>query len=242
MSIGIYKITNPTNKIYIGQSINIPNRWKQYKTLDKSCIGIKLINSLKKYGPENHKFEIIEECSIEQLNDREVYWKQYCLKQVNENWSQVLFCELYDVGGGPRSEEVKKKISNSSIGKNNKKILQYCLKGNFIKEWHSIREAEDFYKTGIKDALKQKTNQSSGFIWRYKENPLNDDFIFNKHKNNKIVNQYNLDGDFIKEWNSTIEIERTLGFKNSNISNCCNNKRQKTAYGFKWKYKKENSI
>jgi predicted GIY-YIG superfamily endonuclease len=33
MSIGIYKITSPSNKIYIGQSINIERRIKQYKLL-----------------------------------------------------------------------------------------------------------------------------------------------------------------------------------------------------------------
>ena len=50
-------ITSPLNKIYIGQSINIENRWKQYKRL--GCKKqIKLYNSFIKYGVENHTFEI----------------------------------------------------------------------------------------------------------------------------------------------------------------------------------------
>lgn len=28
---GIYKITSPTNKIYVGQSIDIEKRWKKYR-------------------------------------------------------------------------------------------------------------------------------------------------------------------------------------------------------------------
>lgn len=58
--IGIYKITSPNNRIYIGQSWNIEKRFKNYEILD--CKGQpKLYNSLKKYGPKNHKFEIIKE-------------------------------------------------------------------------------------------------------------------------------------------------------------------------------------
>jgi group I intron endonuclease len=71
--VGIYKITNPKGKIYIGQSIDINRRFKEYKKL-QCTQSIKLYNSLKKYGFEKHTFEIIEECSIEQLNDREEFY------------------------------------------------------------------------------------------------------------------------------------------------------------------------
>lgn len=58
-------------------------------------------------------------------------------------------------------------------------------------------------------------------------------------KNNnrsKPVLQYDLEGNFIKEWPSVMEIERTLNYANSNISACCLNK-YKQAYGYIWKYK-----
>ena len=61
--IGIYKITSPTNRIYIGSSNDIYNRWCSYKNL-KCKSQTKLYNSLLKYGAENHIFEIIENCSI----------------------------------------------------------------------------------------------------------------------------------------------------------------------------------
>lgn len=54
----------------------------------------------------------------------------------------------------------------------------------------------------------------------------------------KGVIQYDLDGNIIKEWPSTIEIQRVLGFRNANISRCCRGER-KTAYKYVWKYKAE---
>jgi len=77
-TIGIYKITNPSGKIYIGQSINVIKRKRQYKNIAQNIkpqIGI--YRSLLKYGWNSHIFEIIEECLIEQLNDRERYWQDF---------------------------------------------------------------------------------------------------------------------------------------------------------------------
>jgi group I intron endonuclease len=78
--IGIYKITNPKGKIYIGQSVDVYKRWfkgHKYGSNSKTGTGKKLKNSLKKYNWENHLFEVIEECNIEQLNEREIYWTNY---------------------------------------------------------------------------------------------------------------------------------------------------------------------
>ena len=58
--IGIYKITNPKGKIYIGQSTNIEDRWEKGHKYNCGS-GKKLKNSLNKYGWENHKKEILEE-------------------------------------------------------------------------------------------------------------------------------------------------------------------------------------
>ena len=74
--IGIYKITSPTGKIYIGQSTNIENR-KYYYSSIKCNKQHKLYNSLQKQGWEQHMFEIIEECSLDQLNEREIHWGLY---------------------------------------------------------------------------------------------------------------------------------------------------------------------
>lgn len=72
--IGIYKITSPSNKIYIGQSIDIKTRWYKHRVSKSKTF---LYNSFKKYGAGNHVFEVIEECDINLLNERERYWQDY---------------------------------------------------------------------------------------------------------------------------------------------------------------------
>lgn len=47
----------------------------------------------------------------------------------------------------------------------------------------------------------------------------------------KTIIQYSINGEFIKEWPSSMEIQRVLGYLNSNISRCCRGDR-KTAYKF----------
>jgi len=59
---GIYKITSPSGRVYIGQSVNIEKRFKKYVRLD--CKEqTRLYRSFKKHGVENHMLEIIELCS-----------------------------------------------------------------------------------------------------------------------------------------------------------------------------------
>lgn len=60
-----------------------------------------------------------------------------------------------------------------------------------------------------------------------------------KNKNgscSKTILQYSLDEEFIKEWPSVSEIQRTLNYSRSFICQVCKNK-VKQAYGFKWRYK-----
>lgn len=71
--IGVYKITNPTGKVYVGSSKEVETRFKNYKRL-KCKSQPKLYNSLVKYGVDNHTFELIEECDIESLFKRENYY------------------------------------------------------------------------------------------------------------------------------------------------------------------------
>lgn len=72
--VGIYKITSPSNKIYIGQSKNIYSRWiRSYNRMDCKKQP-HLYNSLLKYGANNHKFEILETCELEELNEKEIYY------------------------------------------------------------------------------------------------------------------------------------------------------------------------
>lgn len=79
---GIYKIQNKiNNKIYIGQSINIFQRWNSHKRAYKDILNKDynkhLYRSIRKYGIENFDFSVIEECSREELNEKEKYWISY---------------------------------------------------------------------------------------------------------------------------------------------------------------------
>ena len=82
MITGIYKITNKLNgKVYIGQSVNIEERFKSHKysynNSKASGYNTKFYRALWKYGIANFSFEIVEECSRDQLNIREDYWQDF---------------------------------------------------------------------------------------------------------------------------------------------------------------------
>lgn len=51
----------------------------------------------------------------------------------------------------------------------------------------------------------------------------------------KAVCQYDLEGNFIKEYESATEVKRQLGYDNSLINKCCKIK-HRTAYGYYWRY------
>lgn len=57
----------------------------------------------------------------------------------------------------------------------------------------------------------------------------------------RIVNQYDLDGNFVKQWASMMDIRREKGFFVSAISSCCR-KKVKTAYGYIWRYAEESEL
>lgn len=112
---GIYKITSPSNKIYIGQSRNIFKlRFAKYKNL--KCKGqIRLYNSLIKHGWENHVFEVIEECEFDQLNVRERFWQDF-YDVIGENGLNCMLTST-DVLPVICTEETRLKFSKSAIGR-----------------------------------------------------------------------------------------------------------------------------
>ena len=111
--IGIYKITSPNNKIYIGQSVDIYKRWNYHKKL-YSNDSPKLYYSLKKYGSENHIFEILETCKINELNIKERFWQEFF--NSIEIGLNCVYTKTNDKSG-KLSEETKIKISQSQKGK-----------------------------------------------------------------------------------------------------------------------------
>ncbi len=112
---GIYKITSPTGRVYIGQSKNIKERFRDYNKPNRGKSQTRLVNSFKKHGVENHQFDIIEYCTEEELNCSERFWQD----EFDVTGKNGLNCILQNCGEARRvnSEETRKKLGNK--GKSN---------------------------------------------------------------------------------------------------------------------------
>ena len=211
--IGIYRITI-NNKVYIGQSVNIYKR----KTYHESYIkrnkhaNAYMQRAFNKYN--DFKFEVIEECSIEELDERECYWIDYydCL---NGEFG-------YNLQSGGHfnkrlSEESKKKLSESHKGKK----LSEETKKRMGKSRKGIKRNEET-KNKISEA--QKGEKSYMFGKSGVLNPMS-----------KKILQYDLNGNFINEFGSLHEAFRCTGVKVPNISRCASGKLKQTG-GYIWEY------
>jgi group I intron endonuclease len=172
---GIYKITNPEGKVYIGQSVNIKDRKKYYiATMGKGQP--KIYSSINEFGWINHVFEIIEECSANSLDELEEYYKTKYVQDYG--WGKVLFCRLKDGRGGFDSEETKLKKSLASKGK--------------LKTEHHKQNMKKPKNHGEKISQRE-------FTWNAK---LREGII--KSKSTPIL-QLNITGEIIKEWSTIAE-------------------------------------
>ena len=79
---GIYKITNViNNKVYIGKSVDIYDRWTAHKRASKPIKeggdNFTIHKAIRKYSIENFTFEIIEKCTPDELSEKEIFWIKY---------------------------------------------------------------------------------------------------------------------------------------------------------------------
>ena len=151
--IGIYKITSPSKKVYIGQSINIEKRFYAYKKLH--CKNqIILYNSLLKYGVDKHKFETICECDISELNEKERYYQDlYCaLSKVGLN------CKLTTASdrSGTLSDETKAKMRGERILSESLKN-KFKLRKSFLGKKHTEQSKEKIRLANLGKKLSEET-------------------------------------------------------------------------------------
>jgi group I intron endonuclease len=215
--IGIYKITSPSGKIYIGQSIDFLGRKQHYKYMNS--IGNIILNSIKKYGWENHIHDVIEECSIEQLNERETYWKQYYLDQFKGNWKKVLFCSLHDQGGGPKSEEFKnnlKKIWSLKTNEEKEIINQKRREGNKGK-----KKPNAGYKNHSEQSRQKRSEITKGVPKEKNKKPV---MMLDKHTK-----------EILKIFPSVNEASQYIGVAQGTLSGALTGS-SKTSGSFIWKY------
>jgi group I intron endonuclease len=164
--IGIYKITSPSNKIYIGQSINIKKRWYEHKYSYKTKKS-KLYSSFIKYGIENHVFEVIILCLIEDLNRLEKHYVD-----LFQSTNQKYGLNLKDGGGskGAIAEETKKKISLALKGRIGKKLTEEQKKAQSIRQKGKVISQETKLKISLAKKGKTKTEETKQKMSLYSKN------------------------------------------------------------------------
>jgi group I intron endonuclease len=195
-NIGIYLISSPSGKIYIGKSININQRFYRYKKLHCKS-QIKLYRSFLKHGIENHNFTVLLNCNKNDLDFFEIYYIK-----LFDSFKTGLNCTLGGDGATGRilSQESRLKLSNS-------------LKGR--KSWNEGLKMSEDHKIKLRNA---STNKG-------KKNPAQSLRMKNKIAyNRKTVYQFDLNGNFIKHYFSANDAMQQTNIKH--ITSVCRNERK----------------
>ena len=219
---GIYCIENMINhKKYIGQSTDISKRWVYHKnSLNGNYhINTYLQNAWNKYGANNFKFYILEECEEDKniLNEKEQYWIDN-FDSFNNGYNLTL-------GGDNTSESLKKEV------------VQYDKEQNVLAIYKSLQEASDMTgvkTTGISMCCCKNAYTAGGYLWSFVgEKPLEKPRNFN-HTSQKI-NVYTIDGKFIEEFETIIEASEKYDVNRCSIRRCCKGK-MRYVKGFVFRY------
>lgn len=254
--IGIYKIINTVNgKVYVGQSINIYERWAQhkYKSIYPEELGYNsaIHAAMRKYGFENFVFEIIEECEPELLDERERYW----IKELNS-----LTPNGYNImPGGQKNKRIIHRCCDCGkvITKGAKRCAE-CSHKNQIKvenPFEPLELAKEIKEKGF-EALGREYGYNSGHpikkwckqlgLPTYKEEVIKwyDEQMgiepvekVQKKDQRKAVYKIDLQtGEIIEVFSSLAEAARSVGKKkSSHIIEVCKGKFL-SAYGYGWRY------
>jgi len=175
--------------------------------IGKSIQHLERLENHKQTYGPNVKMEIISEVK----NWRR--WEKYYIKKYKDLGYQL---ENKNKGGGGTdvvSQETIDKIKNHPT---RGKQISKANKGKTMA--HKGKPFSKEHKEAIK--------KTRGFL---------------KNRNNtwtaQPVIQYDLDGNFIREFSSQSEAQHFIGKENSDGVGACCRGNQKTAYGFKWEYK-----
>lgn len=197
----IYKITNPSGKIYIGKTYNLRKRINGHKHCGKKKkTSILLYNSIRKYGWENHHLDILETIDDSLLNEREMYW----IKEFNSYYQNNTMGMNMTLGGdGQRSSwmhDIKRRETQSKL----------CIgDGNsFYGKKHSDESRQAMAEKA------SKRNKERGITipkWGAEKGRL---------KVIKPCLAYNNKGEFIGEYESVINCAKSLGVNRGSVTDC----------------------
>lgn len=245
----IYKITNLiNNKIYIGQTkIPEPKRWQAHvwnanNNSNNDCPYLN--NAINKYGKENFKREIIEECSNELLSEREKYWikyydttnreKGYNLTQGGDGYTKYndedilnAYEKTLSVRSGAKllnmsSCQFSKRLRSLGIIAYNTTIFQFDLDGNYIATYNSFAEAVRILNGKEMNNACRKNYKYKNYIWIYEDENISIQQVLEelnkKNYKEKIIQQFTLDTkELVGEYVSALEASKKTGIDYASI-------------------------
>ncbi len=262
---GIYKITSPSLKVYIGQSFDLELRFRLYGKM--RCMGQRaLYSSLKKYGYASHRIEVIHYLPLDIDQSTIDNYERLYIQLFKECGVKLL--NLKDGGSkGKHCEATKLLISKKITGRTLSEAHRKKMSENFTGAGHPFfgKKATESHKQNISKALRGKTKTvehrkavSEGLTGKClgvpkpaghgeKVSRALKGRTFTKEwlekigkasvgRNTKPIVQCSLNGDIVKEWLSITATCAALGFNSPGIVNCAKG-RHKTYKGFTWRYK-----
>ena len=168
-------------------------------------------------------------------------------KQIGEKYSigRQVVAEHLKANGISQEEIYKRQGKNTSL-RCAKPVLQYDLQGNLIKRWPSASSCKkEGYEQGeISCCCRQEVKIAYGYLWKYEEDKRPIQEWINRANNyqqagrpKKVIQQFNLNKELIKEYSSAAEAAQALNKKDK--SNICAAARRGMgkAYGYYWQYK-----
>lgn len=158
--ISIYKITNPSGLIYIGQTSNLKNRIRFYKKPSGCPTQPALHNSFMKYGFINHSIEVIDIVNIEEANNKEIYYIQ-----LYDSYNNGLNSHTGGTCGFGRGENNISKRKDVRIKNSNSKKEWWSIENNKKSRMGWCHTEESKYK--IKNKRKQQGYALSVYLLDY---------------------------------------------------------------------------
>jgi len=140
---------------------------------------------------------------------------------------EIIFIKEYN--------SVKKGYNLDKGGGIKKLVYRYDLEGNFDKTFETLSDAGSSIgvrKQDISRACWSVKKKLGNYLWSY---DLQDRLIPEKDSKLKTVHQFDLEGNFISEYESASEASRLTGISKTCISRCCRGERAKTG-NFFWRY------
>lgn len=236
--IGIYCWRNIiNNKVYIGSSKDLNERF--YDHLFNKSSNIHLQRSITKYGIENFEFSILEFINIDLFQNK-----------IEDTKKKILEREQYYLDYICKASENNYKFKSISYNINRK--AESCLGAKRTEEqrknysaWQKGRKLSDKHKNNIKLGRIEMFNNPD-YLSPLKGKKISDSHI-NKIIQSKLylvkkIIQYDLEGNFIKEWDSIKNAQICLGLKKSSSLSRCAGGHLKTACGYIWRYKEDENI